>query len=595
MKNLSNLYLVSVFVFILILSPSCSESVLDTKPLTEFPEQDVWSDPALASAYVNNIYNNIPWNWDMTSIRVDESRNRADADDFNINNMLITPDNANNWGDWIGRYRSIRDCNVFLENIDQLPPSATLVDGKTINDRLRGEATFLRAWNYFMLISYYGGVPLIKNSYTLTDDFNAARDSWADCVKFISDECDIAASLLPEVNTGDANGRATKGAALALKSRVLLYAASDLHNTTKFSGFSNPELLGYVGGDRTARWIAARDAAKAVIDLGIYSLYKPEPASAKEATKNYEDLFVSAQTSEDIFVRFYSISAGKGVGMFEQYPNGWYGNGRNGFTSEMVDSYEMADGSKFSRDNPEQNLEPYKNRDPRFYGTVIYEGAYLRPRTSDLQEIDPVGVMQAGTWEKWDAATNSMYKVYGLDTRNSVANSWNSNITGTGSRKYLNTSVAVSPVWQNNADLTWRYFRYGEILLNYAEACIELGEFEEARTYMNIIRKRAGMPDVTESGDELKARYRNERRVEMVLENQRFFDVRRWLVGPEAYHNMHGVTITYKLNDDHTTATIPTIEPVQIMTGSWDDKAYFFPIARDEVNKNTLLVQNPGY
>jgi len=592
MKKISILYMVSVFAFILI--SSCNQSVLETQPQTEFAEQSVWTDPALAAAYVNNVYNNIPWGWDMTCLRVDEVRERADQDDFNANNMLITPDNAG-WGDWNGRYRDIRACNIFLENIDKLPASTTLIDGKTINDRLKGEVTFLRAWNYHMLLSYYGGVPLIKKSYVLTDDFSAPRDSYADCVKFISDECDIAAGLLPVVNNGATSGRATKGAALALKSRLLLYAASDLHNTTKFSSFSKPELLGYVGGDRTARWKAAKDAAKAVIDLGIYSLYKPEPASGEQATKNYQDLFVSSQSSEDIFVRFFSLSASKGVGMFELYPNGWYGNGRNGLTSEMVDSYEMADGTTFSRTNPAQNLEPYKNRDPRFYGTVIYEGAKLRPRTADLSVYDPVGVMQAGTWETWDNAANKMVKVYGLDTRNGVANSWNSSLTGTGCRKFLNTSIDVSAVWQNNADLTWRYFRYAEILLNYAEACIELGEDPAARTYINMVRKRAAMPDVTESGAALKARYRNERKVELVLEDQRFFDVRRWLVGPEAYHNMHGVTITYKLNADHTTATIPTIEPVQIMTGSWNDKAYFFPISRDEVNKNSKLLQNPGY
>ncbi len=591
MKKISiSLYMVFVLAFMVI--SSCNKSVLDTAPSTEFPEQSVWSDPALASAFVNKIYNDIPWGWDMTSRQVDEVRERPDQDDFNINNMLITPDNAD-WGDWNGRYNDIRACNIFLENIDKLPASIVLVDGKTVKDRLKGEITFLRALNYHKLVSYYGGVPIVTKAYVLTDDFTIARSSYADCIKFISDECDIAAGLLPTVNTGDNNGRVTKGAALSLKSRVLLYAASDLHNTTQFSGFSNPELLGYVGGDRTQRWQAAKDAAKAVIDLGIYSLYKSEPLSGEEATKNYIDLFVLPQTSEDIFIRFFSLSASKGVGMFELYPNGWYGNGRDGLTSEAIDSYEMADGTLFSRSIPAQNLEPYKGRDPRFYGTVIYEGAKLRPRTSDLTTYDPIGVMQAGVWEKW--VNGAMVQVYGLDTRNGIANSWNSSLTGTGCRKFLNTALDVSAVWQNNSDLTWRYFRYAEILLNYAEACIELGAFTEAQTYMNMIRKRAFMPDVTETGAALKARYRNERRVELVLEDHRLFDVRRWLVGSEAYHDMHGVTITYKLQPDHTTATIPTIEPVKIMTGSWDNKAYFFPIARDEVNKNSLLVQNPGY
>ena len=121
---------------------------------------------------------------------------------------------------------------------------------------------------YHQQVSYFGGVPLITKAYLLTDDFTVPRDSYADCVKFISEECDIAAGLLPDRNTNVDNGRATKGAALALKSRVLLYAASDMHdNAADFSTFSNPELLGYTSGSQADRWKAAKDAAKAVIDF----------------------------------------------------------------------------------------------------------------------------------------------------------------------------------------------------------------------------------------------------------------------------------------------------------------------------------------
>jgi hypothetical protein len=260
-----------------------------------------------------------------------------------------------------------------------------------------------------------------------------------------------------------------------------------------------------------------------------------------------------------------------------------------------VDAYEMSDGTKFSWDNAAQAAEPYKNRDPRFYGTVIYEGDTLRPRTSDYTEKDPVGVMQAGHWETWNDATNSEEDVWGLDTQYGPIYSWNCNETGTGCKKFLNVSTSISSSWDKHANLTWRYFRYAEILLNYAEACIALGEEGETRTYLNMIRKRAGMPEVTDSGDELLARCRNERRVEMIVEDQRFFDVRRWLIGSEAYHDMYGVEIVYRLQADHTTATIPTITPSKIATGYWDDKAYFLPISRDELNKNNLLVQNPGY
>lgn len=588
MKRISILlYMVFVFTFML---PSCSESVLDTKPATEFAEQDVWSDPNLIQLYLNNIYSQNPWWWYMTSISCDEARCYASGADFNGNNMLITPDNAN-WGDWNGRYRVIRSCNIFLENIDKLPASANLIDGKTLNERLKGEATFLRAWYYSLLVNYYGGVPLIKKSYTLTDDFTAPRDSYADCIKFISDECDVAAGLLPLVNTGGNDGRATKGAALALKSRMLLYAASDLHNTTKFSGFSKPELLGYVGGDRASRYQAAKDAAKAVMNLGIYSLFQANPASPDEARQNYENYFISKQGSEDIFKRYFAVSVNQGIDFWQVFPNGFGGIEYNGPTSEFVDAYEMADGTKFSRSNPDQNLEPYKNRDPRFYATVLYEGAKFRPRPSSLAGYDAVGVLQAGVWKKWDGSKE--VEVWGLDSRFSALYPGGYNNTGTSMLKFINRKTDMDV--NHYDDLTWRFIRYTEIVMNYAEACIGLGQDDEARTYINMIRKRAGMPDITESGAALMKRYQNERRVELAFENHRFFDVRRWMIGSEAYHNMHGVDIIYKLNPDHTTATIPTITPVQIMTGSWDDKAYFFPISRDEVNKNTKLVQNPGY
>ncbi|MGF6928379.1 hypothetical protein QFZ48_003879 [Chitinophaga sp. W2I13] len=586
----SNLIYITIGFMSLLLT-SCGKSFLDTKPSTQFTEADVWSDPNLIQLNMNSIYNQNPWSFFMTSLAVDEARCYDAGNDYNMSNMLMSPDNAG-WGDWNGRYSAIRDCNIFLENIDKLPDDPALIDGVTLKDRLKGEATFFRAWYYQLLISYFGGVPLVTKSYKLTDNFSAARNSYAECVQFISGECDKAAALLPLVNTGVNKGRVTKGAALALKSRVLLYAASDLHNTT-FSGFSNPELLGYVDGDRKQRWQAAKAAAKAVIDLGIYGLYQPGPASTEEAVQNYEDLFISKNSIEDIFIRYYNASVSQGVDYWQVFPNGYGGIETNGAPSELVDAYEMSDGTKFSRTNPAQNLEPYKNRDPRFYASILYEGARFRSRPSSLLAADPVGVLQVGTWEKWDAAANKIVYTYGLDSRNSVVYGGGYNNTGTCMLKFINRKTDMYVNHQD--DLTWRFIRYSEIILNYAEACIGLGEEAEARTYINMIRKKAAMPDVMDAGAALSARYRNERRIELVYENHRFFDVRRWMIGPEAYHPMHGVKVVYKLNPDHTTATIPTITPVEITSGKWDNKAYFLPIARSEMNKNDKLVQNPGY
>ena len=571
MKKISIYYMVFVFAFLTTIT-SCDTGFLDTTPLTEFAEQDVWSDVALAQAYVNDIYRRLPHGWTFDSQQVDESRNRS-WHQFNENNNLVTEDSP--WGGWNGYYGSIRNCNVFLENLENIPEG-------DIKDRLNGEVLFLRAWYYHLLVKQYGGVPLITTAYQLTDDFTIARNTYAECIQFISTECDAAAAILPLVNPG-ASGRATKGAALALKSQALLYAASDSHDNA-FPG-SNPELLGYTSGSQADRWTAAKNAAKAVMDLG-YSLYKPDPATAEEASKNYENLFVAKVTTEDIFVRYFNASLNQGQNGWGVSPNGWWGNASTGAVTELTDDFEMSDGSRFSWDNPAQALEPYKNRDPRFYGCILYEGAVWRPRPSDLAGIDPVGVLQVGTWELPDGTFQ-----YGLDSRNSVANSWNANNTGCVGIKKLDRSVDIQASHQ---DMTTRYFRYAEILLNYAEACNELGEDDEALAAVNIVRKRAFMPDITDTGNELRMRLRNERRVELCYEGHRWSDVRRWLIGSEAYVAVHGVRVVYELVDG-VTATIPTITPYEQMPGVWDDRMTFMPISRDEMNKNDLLIQNPGY
>lgn len=565
-----------VFVLAFLITTSCDTSFLDTTPLTQFSEQDVWTDVALTQAYVNDIYRRLPHGWTFDSQAVDESRNRS-GHGFNENNNIVDSDSP--WGGWNGYYYSIKNCNIFMENLDKIPEG-------DVKNRMKGEVTFLRAWYYHLLVKQYGGVPLITTAYKLTDDFSIARNTYAECIQFISEECDAAADILPLVNPS-ATGRATKGAALALKSQVLLYAASDSHNNaSEFSGFSNPELLGYTSGSQSDRWTSAKEAAKAVMNLS-YSLYKPDPATAAIASKNYENLFTAYKTPEDIFIRSFNASLNQGQNGWGVSPNGWWGNGGTGALTELTDDFEMSDGSRFSWDNPEQALEPYKNRDPRFYGCILYEGAVWRPRPSDLAGIDPVGVLQVGTWELPGGGLK-----YGLDSRNSVANSWNANNTGCIGIKKLDRDVDIQASHQ---DMTTRYFRYAEILLNYAEACNELGEDTKALEAVNIVRKRAFMPDITETGNELRMRLRNERRVELCYEGHRWSDVRRWLIGSEAYVDVHGVKVLYELQDDNTTATIPTITPYVQMTGVWDNRMSFMPIRRSEMNKNTLLIQNPGY
>jgi starch-binding outer membrane protein, SusD/RagB family len=608
---MKKLTIFSIFLPLAILyMTSCNKDQLELQPLNAYSDVAVWKDPVLAELFINEIYMRVHYPWSKYAIGnyVDETHRRDGSGIVNFNNCKITPDqissdwessSGNYFFTWQQLYISIRACNKFLANVDKLPVDNTLIDGKTKKDRMTGEATFLRAYFYYCLTSLYGGVPLVTKAYELTDDFFEPRGSYSDCIKFIADECDKAASLLPLVNTGTNKGRVTKGAALTLKSRILIYAASDLYNTVVFPSYSNPELIGYTdksASARTARYQAAKDAAKAVIDLNLYSLYKANPSPTDSVAKNIDDYFKSIGTEEDIWLRYiiptsYS-EVREGTWMGLSGSNGYYLQGNNAPIDNLVRDYELKDGTKFDWNNAVHAAAPYINREPRFYATIFYEGAKWRARGPGLSSLDPLGVMQLGTWQKWNSSTNSMYEVYGLDTRKGPNSPFEGAYTGYYIRKFFDSNVDAQ---FEIAKVPIRYMRYAEVLLNYAEACIGLGQDAEARTYINMIRKRAGMPDVTESGTELRDRFRHEKRIEMVIEDQRFFDVRRWVIGPQAYVAAYKVEIVYPLLPDKTTATVPVITPKVHNSYAWINKAYFWPIKRDEMNRNKSLIQNPDY
>ncbi|PSR53508.1 RagB/SusD family nutrient uptake outer membrane protein [Adhaeribacter arboris] len=577
---------------------SCDKDFLEQEPIDKYPGESVWNDPALVQAFVNNIYTGIPspFHTIMLSNLVDEAQFNANWDTENVTKSLITPSNLlvfdnNFWVSheryitWDNTYKNIRACNIFLEKIEAVP-----YDEASAKSTITGEVLFLRAYFYHQLVSLYGGVPLITKSYALNEDYTITRESYENCIKFITEELDKAATLLPV--TGD-KARATKGAALALKSRVLLYAASDLYNSNAAwaGGYANKELVSYVGGDQQARWQAAKDAAKAVIDLNQYSLFGGEsPANAAEATKNFANLFLNNGNAEDIFLQFNDNLRNANwdapnPGLFTG-PNGWHNWGESSPVGQFVDRFEMQDGSMFDWNNPTHKANPYQNRDPRFYASVLYEGAQWRPRPADVKAADPLGIVQVGNYKKPDGTT-----VAGLDTRKGPIEDWNGSYTGYYLRKFIDPNIDHQ---YNKQTYPFRRFRYAEILLNYAEACLELGQEEEARTYINKVRARAGMPPVTETGQALIDRYRNERSVELGYEEHRYFDVRRWMIADQAYVDAAGVSVTGNMNADGT-ITNRTYAPIKIQDREWNPRFYFLPIKLDETNRNNKLIQNPLY
>ena len=578
---------------------SCKKQ-LDVLPVDQFSDASVWNDASLIQTYINNIYSGVPHGFGciMLASMADESMYNADFGSSNVTKSLINPSDfgifdANFWAsnlkqlNWTTQYKFVRAANVFFSKIDASSVAAS------VKDAMKGEVHFLRAYIYNNLLLTYGGVPIITTAYGLTDSFAVPRNTYEETVKFITDELDLAATLLRGKSIE--SGRATEGAALALKSRVLLTAAGDFANSNgSWAGGVNKQLIGNVNGDRAARWQAAKAAAKVVMDLGTYSLYAPNPASADEATKNYSDIFLKQQTSEDIFLKYFTTKVdqnwdGYNPGLYNN-PNGYHGWGSNTPLQQFVDAYEMKDGTKFSWGNPAQASIPYSNRDPRFYSTVNYDGAKWRTRPADVIAQDPVGIINTSNREKWNGS--AIVVIPGLDTRKSPFEDWNGTYTGYFLRKFIDPTVDAQ---FNKQTQPWRYIRYTEIILNYVEACLGLSDETEAKKYLNMIRKRAYMPDITESGAALVERYRNERLIELAYEGQRFYDVRRWLIADKSYSNAMGVKILHKLNPDNVTYKAPEYTIYSVQDRAWNQRFYLFPLATDEIGRNPKLIQNPLY
>jgi hypothetical protein len=433
-------------------------------------------------------------------------------------------------------------------------------------------------------------------------------------------------------------GRASKLAAMALKARVLIYAASDLRDistasakSTTISGFSNKELLGYTTGDRTSRWQAAKDAAKVVLDATSgYKLNLSAPVSAADGKANYIALAMgggSATSDKGAAIELiFQRSASSAYKAEDNWPLGGLhqgiNNGPNGYHNwagntpiqQLVDDYEMMDGTKFDWSDPSHAADPYgidpasKKRDPRFYASVLYDGAPWKPRPTDVAGIDPVNQIQTGYYQGKDSKTNDLVTINGVDTRESAVENWNGSRTHYYNRKFIDPDPAVIDNQSGFQLVPWPFIRYTEVVLNYVEACIELGLEAEAKAWLNKIRFRAGMPSVTDVGSALKDRYRNERRVELSYEEHRYHDARRWMIAPTTLGRgikvirvdavlKTGVSPNVPYINDRTkyNYTYKTQDDTSNETRKWDDKMYFRPISRNEMSKNNKLINNPGY
>ena len=466
-------------------------------------------------------------------------------------NALSNPDNV-----WDRYFAGIAKCCTLLENsnhinldISRLDPAKRVEYENNLKDirMWRAEAHFLRAYFNFELLKRYGPIPIIKSTLDINKDYSdTPRPTMKEVVEFIANDCDMAADsleLTPWRNMNDAFGRATKGAALALKSRLLLYAASPLY--VDFGDIDEANKP----SDATL-WKAAADAAKAIIDLNQYEL---APA--------YDDLFKNDfQNKEYIFVRRYPSNSD-----FEKsnFPVSYGGKGGTNPSQNLIDDYEMLDGTAFDWSDPVKAAHPFENRDERLLATVLMNGVLFKGKR--------VATYPGGA----DAMPNP-----------------NATKTGYYLRKFLNENVNIQTGGGSDGHVV-PLFRLAEIYLNYAEA---LNEYDptnpDIAVYLNKIRERVSLPDVPSglTQEQMRTLIHHERRVELAFEEHRFWDVRRWKVASSTLGApVKGVKIT---QDD---AGNFTYSPVQVEQRVFQPKMYWYPIPQSEVLKLHHWEQNKGW
>lgn len=628
MKKL--IYNILAIAFLMSLATSC-EDVLDQKAVDTFNEQLVFSDINVVSAYLEKTYDRMGGDTDAGILGAREDLLVSGTDqtlcihrpaNYVMIKGTMSPDQLgifvnNGLGGylrWNNLYSNIQNANRILDNIDKVPTSTTTEEN--LKKRIKGEAYFIRAYDYSTLMMVYGGAILQDKAFNLGEDYlSVKRSSIKETLDFILKDIQSAIDNLP---ASMEQGRANRAAAAALKSRVLLFCASKLTN----GGYEpSNTLVSFPAGSQNALLQQARDAAKDVMDgkYGNFSLVGStddppatlSPADVQKYADTYFGIFnqKAGWNSETIWGIQFPLTAGNVNNANLWYgPNGYHNWGNNNPTEPMVRSYEMADGSKFKWDkyepgnmevrtataaelaaDPERN--PYVGREPRFYASILYDGAPWQQRPSDAAGLEPENKVQTGYYFR-NVGDATPYKS-GLDTRQGLIEAWNGTKNAYYIRKLCDPATAGQYFRNTN---TWVEFRYAEILMNYAEACIELGgaDLQKGIDAMNMVRNRAGLPDRVTSDQATAREYvRHERNIEFFAEGHRFYDMRRWMIAEEVITDVFGMRIEH-YDNGYTIWKYNKADKADARVFN-DKKFYWVPLSRDEMNKAPQLQQNPGY
>ena len=534
---------------------SCSD-FLDRYPQDEVIDETFWKTQEQLEMAATAIYSRV------------KAKNFVDMENMGENTMWpqtheykdigsgvfpITQPTVNN--EWRNMFRDVRECNAFLENYhdaEETEPGA--------KERLAAEVRVIRVLNYSFMTSFFGDVPLITVPLELDDpEVYGERTPQSEVIDFLLSELDMAAELLPEaIPTGDNLGRVNKGTALALKARIAL---------------------------TYGRFDVAEEAAKAVMDMGIYSLY-----STGDPETSYYDLFTrngklaEGRNKETIFARMHKMdiimhNLSREIQVPDQFA-------RFVPTRSLVESYLCSDGLPIDKSplyEDETYADVFKNRDPRMTQTILVPGDTWGGRYDGrpvAENPDP---------------TIYMVPKFSQDGRGSVTT------TGYYYKKYVEPSAVPN---YNRDDNDIHHIRYAEVLLTYAEARFEQGKLtqDDLDISINLLRDRVGMTRMdlaflAEHGMDVREEIRRERRVELVLEGHRYFDVRRWKEGERLGQDIEGVKASWfpALSSSTYRKNAEGFLVVQWNRRFEAPKNYLWPVPQVQRERNPNLSQNPGW
>lgn len=568
---------IKYILFILILGLVSCDDYLDRAPDVNLDEEKVFTDFLNAQRFQADIYSGLTSRFNAVgnyqpvplSSASDESESNAGyhgTKGFNMGTYNGLDANISFY------YSAIRKANLFLKNAERIP----FPDNQT-KEQMLGEVYFLRAFYYNEILKRFGGMPILteENLFIPGDDLMRPRDTYRDCFAFIMTDLEKAINMLSVTLNTNEYGRATKGAAMALKARVLLYAASPLFSKQKGILGMDGTVDDWYEKDGKTWWLKAAEAAKAVIDLTdktgnlAYSLYQ---TSAQNKADDYEKLFFKRHEHGNNEIIFYKHAAPAGFGSDEinvWMPSGDFGGaGAVQPTQNFVDLFEMSNGKYIDEAGSGYDpLTPYLNRDPRFYKIIIYHGS---------------------TWQgtKMDLSTTSAQFPSGTF------------LTGYFVRKYVPEEVKKNSTTTSYHN--WIFFRLAELYLDYAEAMNEAeGPTQRVRDAVNTVRARSGVvplpAELTGDKQSMRKRIQRERAIELCFEEQRWWDARRWSSGEDGElatkwfsGQMIRMVITKSGNDSNFSREA-------YYTRIFQPTNNLYQIPLSEMYKNPLFVQNPGY